>query len=81
MVESIFDYNPTERELRRFGIKREDGSYEEQIALSKEMISVAEKPDYYCLYILFKSRGDEKRAADHWAKMEQWQRDIFIQDF
>jgi hypothetical protein len=80
-METIFDYNLTERELRRFGISKEWGNVEEQIEKQKNMFAKSKQPEYYWLGILFFSRGDKKRADEYFAKAEQWQRDLLIQDF
>jgi hypothetical protein len=80
-METIFDYNPTELELRRFGIKREDGDYEKQLKWMKEMLAGFQSPEYYYLGLLFSMRGDDKRAAEYFAKATPGQRAILIQDF
>jgi hypothetical protein len=87
MVESIFDYSPSEEELERlFRFKlhlgdERDKVNEEFLVFLKKSALTQKKTDYYLLYRLFNMRGDKKRAAECFAKMEQWQRDIFIQDF
>jgi tetratricopeptide (TPR) repeat protein len=79
-VESIFDYNPTERELVRFGVEHDgDGHYEERLAFLKELLS--KKTDYYYLGLLFSMRGDKKRAEEYFAKATYGQRQLLIQDF
>jgi ABC-type multidrug transport system ATPase subunit len=79
-VEPIFDYNPTERELKRLGFDRNIGHYDEQIELYKE-ITANKHTDYYCLFLLFSMRGEKERAAKYLAKAPSWQQDLFIQDF
>jgi len=80
-METIFDYNPTELELRRFGMRREDGYYEKQIARNKEIMSNSSEPEYYYLGLLFSMRGDKKRAAEYFAQATPGQRSMLIQDF
>jgi tetratricopeptide (TPR) repeat protein len=80
-VESIFDYNPTEQELRRFGIKKEYGRYEEQVKEYKEILERLNHPEYYVLGLLFSMRGDKKRAIEYFAKAPSYQQDLLIQDF
>jgi hypothetical protein len=82
MVENIFDYNPTERELRRFGVKVEYGHYEEQLAIFKGAYINAKKPDYYLLGILFSMRGEKDRANEYFAKAYPDSRlQLLINDF
>ncbi|MDR1593292.1 MAG: hypothetical protein LBS43_02250 [Prevotellaceae bacterium] len=82
-VETIFDYNPTERELRRWGVDKNDGygHYEERFALFKKIVTTSKETDYYMLGLLFSMRGDRKRAAEYFAKAPSWQQDLLIQDF
>jgi hypothetical protein len=82
-IETIFDYNPTEQELKRFGFDRNDGygHYEERLANLKKWHSEGERPDYYCLGLLFSMRGDKKRATEYFSKAHPWQRDLLIKDF
>jgi hypothetical protein len=84
-VESIFDYNPTEQELKRFGISREKEKkhgrkYEDQIEDMKKVIAEVGLPEYFRIGILFSMRGDKKRAAEYFAKAPRWQQDLLIQD-
>jgi hypothetical protein len=39
MIENIFDYNTIERELSRWGVVREYGHYEEQLAFFKDVLT------------------------------------------
>jgi len=80
-VETIFDYNPTEQELRRFRVKREDECYEESLALLKESMTSAKTPEYYCIGLLFAMRGETEKANDYFAKIPYWQKQLFVQDF
>jgi hypothetical protein len=80
-VETIFDHNPTERELRRFGIQREYGDLDKQIERDKAFYEKLEAPQYYYLGLLFSMRGDKKRAEEYFAKATYGQQRLLVQDF
>ena len=65
-IETIFDHNPTDEELKRFGGK-ENFEWAKQ-----EGIEVYSDPDdaNYALGILFSIRNDKKRANEYWAKIQ-----------
>ena len=62
-METIFDYNPTERELKRFNFTNP-----EIIKFAKE--SKCSDSHLYQLGMLFSMRGDSKRADEYWSKIE-----------
>jgi hypothetical protein len=80
-VETIFDYNLTESELKRFNL-----TSPELIEMAKEFDS---RPDtksndsrLYALGLLFSMRGNDKKANEYWSKIEN--KDILstlVQDF
>jgi tetratricopeptide (TPR) repeat protein len=85
-VESIFDYDPTEQELRRFGLDRKTQGehYDEGLALLKKVLSEVDEddePEYYYLGLLFSMRGDTKRAEEYFAKAPYNQQRLLVQDF
>jgi hypothetical protein len=80
-METIFDYNPTDTELKRWVNAKDPAEREKQRQFLKEILESADAPDYYYLGLLFASRGDKKRANEYFAKAKPWQRDLLIQDF
>ena len=64
-METIFDYNPTERELNRFNLLN---APPEMLKYAKESKCVDDH--LYKLGMLFSMRGDSKRANEYWSKIE-----------
>ena len=62
-VETIFDYNPTYEELKRFGGR---SSFE---FLEKNGIKLCDDDKYYMLGMLFSMRGDKVKACEYWNKI------------
>lgn len=74
--ESIFDYNPTDRELTRFG-----GI--ETAKILKERVNIMPDDDrYYMLALLFSGRGDKERFL-HYCNLIQDKNMLynFMEDF
>ena len=80
-METIFDHNPTETELRRFGIKAENGDIDKQIEWMKKINKNSKHDNLYQLYILFSIRGDKKRADEIYPQLWEGHKNILIQDF
>ena len=64
-METIFDYNPTDEELKRFG-GRKNLEY-----LKQHGIDPFDNADdaNFSLGLLFSMRGEKKRANEYWAKI------------
>jgi hypothetical protein len=71
-IETIFDYNPTPAELKRFGIYEFEGSdsLHEQIERAKKLLPDYPDTAYYQLGILFASRGYRKKADEYYSKLK-----------
>lgn len=72
-TETIFDFNPTDAELKRFGLDYSDKNY------------LIESPDTcnYQLGILFTIRNNNKMAEFYFNKIKnrKWLSGLFMQDF
>jgi hypothetical protein len=80
-IETIFDYNPTKGELKRFNL-----TSPELIEMTKEFDhmpnSKSNDSRLYSLGLLFSMRGNDKKANEYWNKIEN--KDILstlVQDF
>jgi hypothetical protein len=76
-IETIFDYDLSEGELKRFNITDPFLRGHMKIMLSKS-------PDdrYYTLGLLFAMRGDKRKAKKYWDKIEDKRMlSTLIQDF
>lgn len=76
--ETIFDYNPTDAELKRFG-GRERFAW-----LMEQNINLFEHDDdrYYCLALLFGGRKDKSRFLHYCSLIKNKSRlGVFMQDF
>jgi hypothetical protein len=65
IMESIFDYELTQGELNRFGLRTP-----EQVQLTREFEKKYPDDRYYRLGLLFAMRGDKKKANEYWSKIE-----------
>lgn len=65
-METIFDYNPTDEELKRFGGRKQFEWYKK---LGFEPYSHPDDANY-ALGLLFSMRGDKKKANEYWAKIK-----------
>lgn len=77
-IETIFDHNPTDLELKRFGGK---GCFEYWL---NKGINIYDDPDNcnFHLGLLFSMRGDDKKANEYWSKIEHKEMlDVLVQDF
>ncbi|HPW66948.1 MAG TPA: hypothetical protein PLS84_07665 [Salinivirgaceae bacterium] len=74
-METIFDHNPTEIEMQRFkGFQ--DKEFRE-LYLKHPNIN-----DYnYHLYLLFRMRGDNKRADEIYPKLSSGHKGLLMRDF
>lgn len=66
-METIFDYNPTEEELQRFGGMK-------QFEFCKKLLGayyIYEDDANYHLGLLFSMRGDKERAKSYFAKIKK----------
>ena len=69
-METIFDYNPTEEELQRFGGMR-------QFEHCKELLGayyIYEDDANYHLGLLFSMRGDTKKSNEYFRKIKNKER-------
>lgn len=64
--ETIFDHNPTERELKRWG-GREAFEYFESHGIDPHS---DQDTNLYRIGMLYAGRGDYEKANEYWAKME-----------
>lgn len=64
-METIFDYNPTDEELKRFGGREQFEWYRK---LRFDPFSNEDNANY-ALGLLFSMRGNKKRANEYWAKI------------
>lgn len=77
-METIFDYNPTNLELKRFGGK-EAFEYAKQKNIN---LFANSDNNLWQIGLLFSMRGDSQKANDYWNKMkDKSQLTILIQDF
>lgn len=77
-METIFDYNPTDLELKRFGGK-ESFEFLKENGLQR---IITEDDNLYQLGILFAMRGEIKKANEYWSKIKNKDMlDTLIQDF
>jgi hypothetical protein len=65
--ETIFDYNPTQGELNRFGLGTPGGMqiYKEV----EQSTGYCANTHNYWLGLLFSMRGDNKKANEYWNKI------------
>jgi len=76
-METIFDYELSEGELRRFGLFEVPP---EILKTAKE--SKCEDSNLYQLGLLFSMRGDDKKAKTYWGKIKDKRiLSTLIQDF
>jgi hypothetical protein len=76
-IETIFDHNPTEGELKRFNL-----TSPELIEMMKGTYNSSNDTRLYALGLLFSMRGNDKKASEYWSKIEN--KDILstlVQDF
>lgn len=69
-METIFDYNPTELEMKRFGIQARFGDIDNQINLMKEMNAKSPDDNNYQLGLLFAMRGDMEKSDKYFSQIE-----------
>lgn len=81
-METVFDHNPTEQELSRFGIKKEFGNIDKQIEFMRELNKKSNDDNLYQLGLLFSIRGNIERANQYFSKIKNKKMlDTLIQDF
>jgi hypothetical protein len=71
-VETVFDYNPTEDELKRFGLSPRLPDYEQRFAGKQQLMAGADASDYFIIGQLFYYRGDHERARKYFEKDPEW---------
>lgn len=77
-METIFDHNPTDEELKRFGGKE---SFEWLDKKGLPYFTCEDDANYH-LGILFSMRKDFKKAEEYFSKIENKRMlDLLIQDF
>lgn len=62
-METIFDYNPSDKEISRFG-----GLKSKNLLINFYKLSDDDR--LYHLGLLFSSRGDKERAKKYWEQMK-----------
>ena len=65
-METIFDYNITDEELKRFGGRKQ---FEWEAAHGIDSFEF-DDDNNYMLGILFSMRGDKEKANEYWAKIK-----------
>lgn len=65
-METIFDYNPTEEELHRFGGMRQFEFYKRELGA----YYIYEDDANYHLGLLFSMRGNKEKAESYFAKIK-----------
>ena len=65
-METIFDHNVTEEELKRFGGRE---AYDYFASKGIDLFSDSDT-NYYQIGILYASRGNMKKASEYWSKIE-----------
>jgi hypothetical protein len=81
-METIFDYNPTDVELKRAGMIREDSDFDFWVEFNKQNFAESNDDRLYCLGMLFAGRGDMKKANAYWSQIEYKRMlDTLIEDF
>lgn len=63
-METIFDHNPTDLELKRFGGR------EHLKKCKKHGIERSSDTQYYMIGLLYSMRGDKDKANDYWSRIE-----------
>jgi len=63
-MKTYFDFNPTNAELGRFSIKREN------IDIEKEILKNSPDDNLYMTGMLFAGRGNMKKANKYWSKIK-----------
>ena len=63
-METILDYNPTDKELKRFG-----GRKAVELAIDKGLYEIADNR-LYDLGLLFAGRGNKKKADEYFSQIE-----------
>ena len=80
-METIFDHNPTEGELRRFNITTPEIAEEIKPFFTIDS-DVARDDNYYYLGVLFAMRKDYKKANEYWNKIKDKRiLSTLVQDF
>ena len=77
-METIFDHNVTEDELRRFGGRE---AFEKAKRYGVDLLSDRDT-NFYQIGILYAGRGDEKKANEYWSKIKDKKLlSTLVQDF
>lgn len=77
-METIFDHNPTDLELKRFG-GRESFEFFQEHGIDP---FACEDDNLYQLGLLFAMRGDMEKANEYWSKIKyKAMLDTLVQDF
>lgn len=77
-METIFDYNPTDLELKRFGGKEAFKFCQEHGIDPFACVD----DNLYQLGLLFSMRGDDKKANEYWSRMkDKSMLGTLVQDF
>ena len=63
-METILDYNPTDKELKRFG-----GRKTVELTIDKGLYEIADNR-LYDLGLLFAGRGNKKKADEYFSQIE-----------
>lgn len=64
IMETIFDHNPTDQELKRFGGRER---YE---WIASQGLHYSQDDNYYQIGMLYAGRGDKKKANEYWSKIK-----------
>ena len=77
-IETIFDHNPTDRELKRWGGRE---AFEKAVEYGVDLFA---RPDnnWYMIGMLYAGRGDYEKANEYWSRMEDKSALVtLVQDF
>jgi hypothetical protein len=81
-METIFDYNPTDTELKRAGLDRKSPNFDFWVERIKQLFAESNDDRLYRLGMLFAGRGDMEKANAYWSQIEHKRMlDTLIEDF
>lgn len=77
-METVFDHNVTEDELKRFGGRE---AFEKAKRYGVDLLSDRDT-NFYQIGILYAGRGDEEKANEYWSKIKDKKLlSTLVQDF